>query len=142
MEELQLVEQRASLQAGMKHDFLPLKLKFSAINAEHFKNIAENKFLPENISKLSNDPAAVKPERKYIRKGEIDLHIREDDALTLNFLQHPIYSHCEKLSPHIKSFDFSFFYFRHINILIYRHHHRHDKNTGAFCKPSHQIAFI
>lgn len=49
------------------------------MNEEHFKSIAENKFRPENISKLSNDHAAVKPDRKYIRMGEIDLQTRDDD---------------------------------------------------------------
>ena len=75
------LEQRAlTSNTGMQHDFLPLTVKFSAVNEEHFKSIAENKFRPENISKLSNDHTAIKPDRKYIRMGDIDLQTRDDDA--------------------------------------------------------------
>lgn len=50
------------------------------VHVDHIKNIAENKFLPENIVKLSTDFAAAKQSRKYIKMGEIDLLTRDDDA--------------------------------------------------------------
>lgn len=77
----QIGEARAeTLNTGMKNDFLPLVKQFSAINVEHFKNIAENKFQPENMYRLHNDYAQMKSDKKYIRMGEIDLLTRDDDA--------------------------------------------------------------
>ena len=37
---------------GMKR-FIPLARRFATINVEYFRQIADNKFLPENIIKLS-----------------------------------------------------------------------------------------
>lgn len=74
------LSQGALSQNTGRPDFLPLTTRFSAVNEEHFKSIAENKFRPENICKLSNDHAAVRPDRKYIRMGDIDLQTRDDDA--------------------------------------------------------------
>lgn len=79
--EVEILKQRPGLfPTGMKHDFLPLSTKFPTISMKHLKNIAENKFLPENICRLHNDYTQVKPEKKFFRMGDIDLQTREDDA--------------------------------------------------------------
>lgn len=67
---------------GMEPDFLPLALRYPAINVEHFKNIASNKFAVENIVKLTNDFSTVKTSKRYIKMGEVELQTRDDDALT------------------------------------------------------------
>lgn len=47
---------------------------------EHFKIIADNKFEPENICKLTTNFTNVKESKKYIQMGEVNLQTREDDA--------------------------------------------------------------
>ena len=64
----------------MEARFVSLTLKYPFIHTDHFKNIAENKFLPENIAKLSTDYATVKQYGKHIKMDDPDFQIRENDA--------------------------------------------------------------
>lgn len=78
--EVQAPQAIPSFYNGMESNFLPLALRYPAINVKHFKNIANNKFEVENIVKLTTDFSTVKTNKKYIRMGEVDLQTRDDDA--------------------------------------------------------------
>lgn len=63
---------------GMEPRFIPLARCFSTINIEYFLQIADNKFLPENIIKLSTERAqAIKHHVKFMQLSDDQLQFDE-----------------------------------------------------------------
>lgn len=60
-----LEERPGPFHTGTKQDLLPLSTKLSVISIENLKSIAEN------ICRLHNDYTQVKPEKIFIRMGEV-----------------------------------------------------------------------
>lgn len=66
---------------GMEPRFIPLARRFPTINVEYFRQIADNKFLPENIVKLSTERAqAVKHHVKFMQLSDDQLQFGEYNA--------------------------------------------------------------
>lgn len=51
------------------------------MHINHIKNIANNKFMSENIVKLTTGFSTIKSDKKYVRMGDMDIQTREDDAV-------------------------------------------------------------
>lgn len=51
---------------------LPLTKRFQAVNPEYFQEIFENRFIPENLAKLSNDfSKSCRSTKKQVKEGEV-----------------------------------------------------------------------